>query len=666
MSIQRKFIAIIVVVCCAAAIAAGFLLWGSFALRNKAQLVIPAINYLECVAKSSAIISSQSRVAADFLVTGSVASKQGFEAYNTSAELSLKEWKRAIQEQKLLNVLGESEDLEDLKNIEEQYNNWRNATRSIIGRMSTPNTRTGSHDSLILPPDDTMLVAIDAALEDGIEEVHFAYHNLLMSMGVIPWFMSASAEQMERAHIAIDYFIAVIRTADNINKQLKELMNYLLSGDTTYPERIARSSIQTEDALAKWADAVNRKNQLDGKSVNSGSLPLLAMTDSNRQIKSLIEQIVQKKQAGNSSEALTLVKHNLQTLLDKQVLPAVSLAKTDSKQAINNISNGLVDTAKSAIRQALAIIVCVALLISALVFKLMNMLSRSITQLKSGIDTIGAGNLDNRLNPQTTDGLGTLAASLDAMTERLQQSYNENASLNMRLEQQIEQLKTANHEIESFSYMVAHDLRNPVSAINCYTEILLNESSCPLDDQSSQYLERIQYSSLRLTQLIDDILQLSLVTHAEVVREKLDVSNIARQVIYELGKRYPERKVDFICQPDIVVKASAQLIRILLENLLGNAWKYSSKMDLAIIEFGQMVKDGQTVCFVRDNGVGFDAAKAENIFVAFQRLHSRQEFEGTGIGLSIVQKIVNCHQGRIWAESTVGEGATFYFTLAEA
>lgn len=666
MSIQKKLITIIIIVCSVAAVTAGFLLWNSYALRNKAQFLIPALNYLECIAKTSAIISSQSRVASDFMVKGSADSRQKFDDYNTSADLGFQEWKRSILEQKLLNVPGESEDLENLTGIEKKYDTWRKDTGAAIDREKSKNSLNQNHEKSILPPDDNILAAIDAALEDGIEEVYSSYHSLLISMGGIPWLVMTGTEQMERAHIAIVYFVAVMKISDHFDKQLKAMMNYIQTGDADHLEKITRNGIQIEDSLSKWVESINRKNQLDGKGAGQASLPLQSVTSGYKQMQSLIDLIVHHNQSCRSCEATTLVKNDLQILLDKQLLPALSLAKADSKQAVNSVSNELIRTAKTAVWEALAAIICVTLLLSVLVYQLMKILSTSIMQLKSGIETIGNGNLDNRLNPQTTDELGSLAATLDTMTERLQQSYNENMNLKALLEKQVKQLETANREIQSFSYMLSHDMRNPVSSIICYTDLLLNEASCTLNEDTSKYLKRIQCASLRLIQLMDDTLQLSQVTHNEVVKTEFDAGRIADRIMNELIQREPDRKVDFICPQNMLVNASAQLVTILLENLLGNAWKYSSKKEQVTIEFGQFRKHGESVFFVRDNGVGFDTTSAEDIFVAFKRLHTRQEFEGTGIGLAIVQKIVQCHRGRIWYESIPDEGATFYFTLAEA
>ena len=556
MSIQKKLITIIFIVGFVAALAASFLLWSAYALRSKARFVVPALNYLESVAKTSTIISSQRRVAADFMVTEAAAARQEFEVYSTSADLGFQEWKRSIMEQKLLGVPGEEEDLANQINIEKKYIEWRKETRAVIDQKREMKGLDRSHDQLNLPSDDAILSSIDSALEDGIEEVHWVYHNLLMSMGVIPWLVMTSTEQMERAHIAIDYFVAVIRTADNLNKQLKEMMNYLQSGEADHLEKISRNGIQTEDALASWGESVNRKKVFDKKDVNENVLLLQSVISSYRQVKNQIDLIIQNKQNGNNREAITLVNRHLQILMDKQVLPAVSLAKADSKQEINHVSNYLISTAKSAVWQALAAVICVSLLITALIFRLMKMLSTSITQLQSGIESIGTGNLDNRLNPQTTDEMGKLAAALDNMTECLQQSYNENASLNARLEQQVAQLETANREIEAYSYMVSHDLRNPVTAINCYAEIMLKESARTSDTSSVKYLEKIRNASTRLSQLIDDIMLLSRVSHTEMIMEKLDASKMAGQIMNVLIQQAPDRKVDFICQPDIFVKGS--------------------------------------------------------------------------------------------------------------
>lgn len=218
-------------------------------------------------------------------------------------------------------------------------------------------------------------------------------------------------------------------------------------------------------------------------------------------------------------------------------------------------------------------------------------------------------------------------------------------------------------ELEAFSYSVAHDLRSPLRAIDGYSQLVLSENAGRLDAESIAYLQRMRVASQRLGDLIDDLLELSQVSRTNLRRQEVDLARLAGQVADELRERHPGREAVFTIPAELKQQADPYLMRILIENLIGNAWKYTGKVSPARIEFGKCRKDGQEVFFVRDNGPGFDMAYADKLFKPFQRLHDLNEFEGTGIGLSIVHRIVTRHEGRIWEEAKKDEGATFYFSL---
>jgi two-component system NtrC family sensor kinase len=225
----------------------------------------------------------------------------------------------------------------------------------------------------------------------------------------------------------------------------------------------------------------------------------------------------------------------------------------------------------------------------------------------------------------------------------------------------VEELEFKNEELECFSSSVAHDLRAPLRTIYSFGEILLEDYGEQLDDDGKQYLNYVRESAQQMTNLVDDLLELSRVTRGDLRREPIDLSGIARAVGVRLTQRFPERQVDFVVADRLPADADGRLLAIVLENLIGNAWKFSSKQTRARIEVG--FADDACIYFVRDNGAGFDMAHAAKLFAMFQRLHSTAEFEGTGIGLATVQRIIRRHGGRIWAESAVGRGATFFFTL---
>jgi PAS domain S-box-containing protein len=228
------------------------------------------------------------------------------------------------------------------------------------------------------------------------------------------------------------------------------------------------------------------------------------------------------------------------------------------------------------------------------------------------------------------------------------------------------EMTAANKELEAFSYSVSHDLRAPLRSIDGFSLALLEDYSEKLDDEGKKHLQRVRAATQRMGDLIDDMLNLSRVTRASMRLENVNVSGLAGEVTEELKKTQPERRVEFRIEKGLEAKADSHLLRIVLENLLDNAWKFTSKRTEAQIEFGKTFNNGTSAFFVRDDGAGFDPACADRLFGAFQRLHATSEFPGTGVGLATVQRIVHRHGGRIWAESSVGHGATFYFTLANA
>src|SRR6266478_976350 len=288
----------------------------------------------------------------------------------------------------------------------------------------------------------------------------------------------------------------------------------------------------------------------------------------------------------------------------------------------------------------------------------------SVRAPKVGEDELGVlTDAFNQMLGRIEDQNRALRESKEGLEQRVVERTHELEERNEALRHNSAQLLAANTELDAFAYSVSHDLRAPLRSIDGFSQVLMEDYGAQLDDGGRDSLHRVRAASQRMATLIDDLLKLARVTRTEMRTERVDLSGLARDIVGEIQRTTPDRQVDFAIAPGLEAQGDSRLLRVALDNLLRNGWKYTGKRPQPRVEFTAINENGGRVFVIKDNGAGFDMRYADKLFGVFQRLHSAAEFEGTGVGLATVRRIINRHGGRIWAEGVVDQGATFYFTL---
>lgn len=317
------------------------------------------------------------------------------------------------------------------------------------------------------------------------------------------------------------------------------------------------------------------------------------------------------------------------------------VVKWDQTEVFAPLWNGILYT---------CLVAFLGLMVAALLVVLAaNRISEPIQALSRTAREVETGNFAVRATVKTADEIGALAATFNSMLERIQKWAAE--------------IERTNKELEAFCYSVSHDLRAPLRGIDGFSQALLEDYYEKVDETGRDYLTRVRTATQHMGRLIDDLLKLSRLTKTEMRQEPVLLSGIVTKIIDSLKNNEPDRSVECVVQEGITVNGDPYLIEIAMENLLNNAWKFTGKTPSPKIQFGMTQKDGLNVYYIKDNGVGFDMTYSAKLFGAFQRLHSSEEFSGTGIGLVTAQRIIHRHGGRIWAEAEPNKGATFFFTI---
>lgn len=371
---------------------------------------------------------------------------------------------------------------------------------------------------------------------------------------------------------------------------------------------------------------------------------------------SAASNVSQRLIAGETGEMLIITMNSMQ---EKQMRTAQFLKEATAFDR-NKLAEAFDASRRAQItarRVQLSIgLLCLAVAI-ALSFWMSHVLLGGLRGLTSGFANFGRGDFSGSIPIVNRDELGDVAAQANQMAEQIRGLMKER-------EAQSEALKNANAELEAFSYSVAHDLRAPLRSVLGFSDALVEDYAALLPPEAKSSLERVSAAARKMGRLIDDLLGLSRLTRKDMRKETVNLSDLTFNILAELQRSDPKRKITIGIEKNVVGEGDPQLLQIALANLLANAWKFSSKRPESRIEFGSSKSNGHAVYYVRDNGAGFDMRYSNKLFGTFQRLHTQTEFEGTGIGLATVQRIVNRHGGKTWAESAPDKGATFYFTLA--
>ena len=358
--------------------------------------------------------------------------------------------------------------------------------------------------------------------------------------------------------------------------------------------------------------------------------------------------------AAAGTGAVDDVQRRFEAQLSSRILILQQNSLVDAEQLIHDAGQRIDEAQRRVVLVTGLGLLVMAILTAATAWLFRRDVLGPIARLELATREVAAGNWSFELDTGSSDELGDVARHFDAMTRALRDSFN-------RLQVSNRDLVVLNKELESFSYSVSHDLRSPLRSMDGFSLALLEDYGDRLDDDARDSLQRIRAASQRMGRLIDELLALARVTRADLRIQEIDLSAMAEEIASTLARAEPERQVRWEIEKGILVRGDRALIAIALQNLLANAWKFTSKVEQAVIHVGTRSEGGEQVCFVSDNGAGFDMAYASRLFGAFQRLHHESDFPGTGVGLATVQRVMHRHGWMLGAQASPGQGATFHF-----
>ena len=641
----------------------GYLGWSSLSVNRQLSHITPAVAYLESIAVTRAGVTRQMKELFDCLLTGSATAQEEFNRTGSVVDQGFDRWLAAIRLKRQLGFSDEKDELRGVTMLRERYSRWEGVARHVMSLSRqgyTVEARKTLATSSFQVIESTLLTGIDDAFDHGILQVETEFHFLVMALGRLPWAGNDALLILERTQATVDSVIAVSKVNAGLNKQVKELMNDMSL--PTAPHRpFGWSGNETQAALGDFRRSAHLLMELGDPNGTRLVSEYMTLDQMYRQFTLLCQQAMSDRQAGNLDKAANLADEVIDQVMREGFLPDANQTLAIGSSSIRRLSSAVG-------WQGMGIVIAGALLvIGALVASLHGIL-RTFATLEKGTSAITTGDLGHRIDLPTTTELGRLAASFNTMTDTLQKSHADLQQLNAELEQRVQertaQLAAANADLRLFSSSVCHDLRTPLSAIGGFSQLLLLEHGDSLSAPTIMTLQQIAESTAEMSSIIDALMKLGRISEEEIDSEPVDLNLLATVVIAELRNSDPGRQTTVEIEDNMIVPGDERLLHLMLENLLSNAWKFTAQREEGKIVFGSRREGSETVYFVRDNGAGFDMARAEALFKPFKRLHRDEEFSGTGIGLATVQRIVARHGGRIWAEGIPDGGATFYFTLS--
>jgi len=662
MRLKFKLLALVFLVCGLLSTFTGYLLWHSWQVRNHTKRFIPALSYLCSISDARSWMTRQVKDGFDFLISEEKLEHSEYSRAAHQVSAAFVSWKEAIGIQQSLGVAGEGEDLARVEQLQADYQQWQELNLDIFRNLHD----TGSKKAVHLYDDGVKRIVqakvyerLDDALEDGLAEVDDEYRATLLVLGSTPWTARTAYERLQLTKSTINYLVAASNLSSALNRQVSALVDYLYLTQEDHHQYLLMQE-QTYSAFDDLLTAYRRRQELSGLE----SDPLVErLRGTMQKVQALADELYRGHKSGKSLIEVRETSEQLEKLLDAELVPCLI-------RALQQGSSDLQDLTNTANEWLVGLIAVVCIVFGVLALKLIRGIFTAIEQLREGMAIIADGNYAYRIELVRDDELGELAAAFDRMGMRLERTRHELEDLYRGMEKRViertQQLQLANQELESFNYSVSHDLRGALTQVSGLTQLLMVDGGRMPAAEAQGYRERICLATARMARTIDGLLQLSRLSGREVRRLPVDVSAIVQDVAAELQDNDPKRVVQFHLAPDVVVMGDEVLLRLAMENLLGNAWKYTASEPTARIEFGVLQRNGETSCYVRDNGIGFDNCDAEKIFTPFVRLDNAAPIAGEGVGLATVQRIILRHGGTIRAEGVPGGGATFVFTLPSA